>query len=130
MTDLEQEAAWRTEFEADGERAVLDTICHGPGIYPDPKRSFALRWLREREVERARQEQKMRSYVRCTFWAAVAAVATGIVAMLVTWFARWIRPSIFRVSRRQPRKSPHPRTRCGEMGELHGCPSCHEACLG
>ena len=40
MTDLEQEAAWRTEFEADGERAVLDTICHGPGIYPDPKRSF------------------------------------------------------------------------------------------
>jgi hypothetical protein len=30
----------------------------------------------------------MRSYVRCTFWAAVAAVATGIVAMLVTWFAR------------------------------------------
>ena len=88
MTDLEQEAAWRTEFEADGERAVLDTICHGRGIYPDPKRSFALRWLREREDERARQEQKMRSYVRRTFWAAVAAVAAGIVAMLVTWFAR------------------------------------------
>jgi hypothetical protein len=88
MTDLEQEAAWRTEFEADGERAVLDTICHGLGIYPDPKRSFALRWLREREVERARQEQKMRSYVRYTFWAAVAAMATGIVAMLVAWFAR------------------------------------------
>ena len=42
MTDLEQEAAWRNEFEADRERAVLDTICHGPGIYPDPKRSFAL----------------------------------------------------------------------------------------
>ena len=48
MTDLEQEAAWRTEFEADGERAVLDTICHGPGNYPDPKRLVALRWLRER----------------------------------------------------------------------------------
>src|ERR1700731_2811179 len=30
----------------------------------------------------------MRSYVRYTFWAAVAAVVTGIVAMLVTWFAR------------------------------------------
>jgi hypothetical protein len=88
MTDLEQEAAWSTEFEADGERAVLDTICHGPGIYPDPKRLFALRWLREREVERARQEQKMRSYVRCAFWAAVAAVVTGIVGVLVTWFAR------------------------------------------
>jgi hypothetical protein len=49
---------------------------------------FALRWLRERAVERARQEQKMRSYVRYTFWAAVAAMATGIVAMLVAWFAR------------------------------------------
>jgi hypothetical protein len=59
MTDLEQEAAWRAEFEADGERAVHDTIYHGP-IYPDPRRSFALRWLREKEVERERQEQKMR----------------------------------------------------------------------
>jgi hypothetical protein len=88
MTDLEQEAAWRTEFEADGERAVLDTICHGPGIYPDPKRLFALRWPREREAERARQEQKMNSYARCAFWAAVAAVVTGIVGVLVTWFAR------------------------------------------
>ena len=88
MTDLEQEAAWRTEFEADEERAVLDTICHGPGIYPDPKRSFALRWLREREVERARQEQKIRCYVRWTFGAAVAAVFVGIVGVLVTWFAR------------------------------------------
>lgn len=88
MTDLEQETAWRTEFEADGERAVLDTICHSPGIYPDPKRLFALRWLREREVERARQEQKMRSYVRWTFWAAVAAVAAGIVGVLVTWVVR------------------------------------------
>jgi hypothetical protein len=88
MTDLDQEAAWRIEFEADGERTVLDTICHGPGIYPDPKRLFALRWLREREVERVRQEQKMNTYVRCTFWAAVAAVVAGIVGVLVTWFAR------------------------------------------
>jgi hypothetical protein len=37
MTDLEQEAAWRTEFEADGERAVLDTICHGRGHLSRPK---------------------------------------------------------------------------------------------
>ena len=88
MTDLEQEAAWRTEFEADGERAVHDTIYHGPGIYPDPKRLFALRWLREKEAERERQEQKMRCYVRWTFWAAVAAVVAGIAGVLVAWFAR------------------------------------------
>jgi hypothetical protein len=79
MTDLEQEAAWRTEFEADGERAVLDTICHGPGIYPDPKRLFALRWLRERAVERARREQKMRSYVRCTFWQRLPQWPQGLL---------------------------------------------------
>ena len=30
----------------------------------------------KREVERARQEKKMRSYVRYTFWAAVAAMAS------------------------------------------------------
>ncbi|HEX3447325.1 MAG TPA: hypothetical protein VHS97_03690 [Isosphaeraceae bacterium] len=88
MTDLEQEAAWRAEFEADGERAVLDTICHGTGIYPDPKRLFAVRWLRERRVERACREQKMNSYVRYTFWSAVVAVVTGIVGVLVTWFSR------------------------------------------
>jgi hypothetical protein len=86
MTNLEQETAWRTEFEADGERAVLATICEG--IYPDPKRSFALRWLREREVARARQEQKIRFYVRWAFWAAAAAVVAGIVGVLVTWVAR------------------------------------------
>jgi hypothetical protein len=88
MTDLNPETAWRSEFEADGERAVHDTIYHGPGIYPDPKRLFALRWLREKEVERERQEHQMRSYVRWTFWAAAAAVVAGIVGVLVTWFAR------------------------------------------
>jgi hypothetical protein len=88
MTDLEQEAAWRTEFEAKGQRAVHDTIYHGPGVFPDPKRLFTLGWLREKEVERERQEQKMRSYVRWTFWAAVTAVIVGVFGVLVTWFAR------------------------------------------
>jgi hypothetical protein len=88
MTNPEQEAAWRTEFEANGERAVHDTIYQGLGNYPDPQRLFALRWLREKEVEREHQEQKMRRYVRWTFWAAVAAVVAGIASVLVTWFAR------------------------------------------
>ena len=52
------------------------------------QRLFALRWLREKEVERERQEHQMRSYVRWTFWAAAAAVVAGIVGVLVTWFAR------------------------------------------
>ena len=45
MRNLEQGAAWRT-FEADSERAVHDTIYHGPGIYPDPKRLFGHRLAR------------------------------------------------------------------------------------
>jgi hypothetical protein len=86
MTDREQEAAWRAEFEAVGERAVHDTIYYGN--YPAPKRLLALHWLREKEVERERQEQKARTYVRWTFWAAVAAVVVGILGVLVTWVGR------------------------------------------
>ncbi|MGQ0445739.1 MAG: hypothetical protein ACT4O2_11615, partial [Beijerinckiaceae bacterium] len=78
MTEQEQEAAWRAEFEADGEGEVRDTIYHGPGIYPDPKRLFALRWLGEKEIERRHQEYNMRWYMRWTFWAAVSAVVVGI----------------------------------------------------
>jgi len=88
MSTVEEEAKWRAEFGADGERLVRDTIYHGPGIYPDPKRLFALRWLREQEVARNHQEQQMRRYVQCTFWAAVAAVIVGIMSVLITWLAR------------------------------------------
>src|SRR6266481_8685469 len=87
-SDNDEERAWRKEFETAGERQTHDTIYHGPGIYPDPKRLFALRWLRAKEAERERQEQKMRCYVRWTFSAAVAAGVAGIVGVLVTWFAR------------------------------------------
>jgi hypothetical protein len=50
MPNAEEEPEWRAEFERAGERQVHDTIYHGPGIYPDPKRLFALpisyAWLR------------------------------------------------------------------------------------
>ena len=86
MPTADEEAKWRAEFDADGERLVHDTIYHGPGIYPDPKRLFALRWLREKEAIRNAQERRVSSYVRWTFWAAVAAVVVGIISVLVTWF--------------------------------------------
>ncbi len=82
MPDNEEERAWRMEFEAAGERQTHDTIYHGPGIFPDPKRLFALRWLREKEVARGSQDRKMLRYVRWTLWAAVAAVVVGIIAIL------------------------------------------------
>lgn len=82
----EKERAWRAEFDADGERQVHDTIYQGPGIYSEPKRLLALRWLREKEVARTKQDKMMLRYVRWTLWAALAAVGVGIVAILVTWF--------------------------------------------
>jgi hypothetical protein len=82
MSDNEEERAWRMEFETAGERQTHDTIYHGQGIYPDPKRLFALRWLREKEVARGNQDRKMLRYVRRTLWAAVAAVVVGIIAIL------------------------------------------------
>jgi hypothetical protein len=85
MPDTEDERVWRAEFERDGERQVHDTIYHGPGIYPDPKRLFALRWLREKEVEQNNLDRLMRRDVRWTLWAAVAAVIVGIVAILASW---------------------------------------------
>jgi len=82
MSDTEDERAWRAEFETAGERQVHDTIYYGPGIYSDPKRLFAIRWFREKEVDRANKDRQMLCYVRWTFWAAVAAVIVGIIAIL------------------------------------------------
>jgi hypothetical protein len=82
MSDTEEEHAWRAEFEAAGERQVHDTMYYGPGYYPDPQRLFALRWLREKEVDRANKDREMLRYVQWTLWAAVAAVIVGIIAIL------------------------------------------------
>jgi len=88
MSKAEEEAKWRDEFEEAGERCVHDTIYHGPGSFPEPKRHFALRWLRECEIERNLQAQQTRREVRWTFWAAVAAVIVGIIGVMVTRFTR------------------------------------------
>jgi hypothetical protein len=86
MPDSEEERAWRADFEANGERLTHDTLYRGAGIYPEPKRQFALRWLREKEAERNAYERSMFRYVRWTLWAAVAAVVVGVIAILVGWF--------------------------------------------
>ena len=86
MPAAEEEAKWHAEFEADGERLVHDTTYHGPGIYPDPKRLFALRWLREKEAIRNALERKVQCYVQWTLWAALAAVVVGVIGVLVAWF--------------------------------------------
>jgi hypothetical protein len=82
MSDTEEEQAWRAEFEEAGEGQVHDTMYYGPGFYSEPKRLFALRWLREKEVDRADKDRKMLRYVRWALWAAVSAVIVGIIAIL------------------------------------------------
>jgi hypothetical protein len=51
-----------------------------------PKRIFALHWLRQQERAAELREQEIYSYTRRTYWAAVAAVILaifGLMAMLM-----------------------------------------------
>ena len=50
------------------------------GEYPrdNGQRTFALRWLREKEIERDGRDKAAQWYSKWTFWAAVAAVVTGV----------------------------------------------------
>jgi hypothetical protein len=51
--NADNEAEWRAEFERDGERLVYDTITGRTcGSYPEDKRQYAFRWLRNREQAR------------------------------------------------------------------------------
>lgn len=86
MPNAEEEAAWRAEFEAAGESEVRDVIYRGPGMYPDPKRLAALRWLREQARGRNLREKQTHRYAWWTLWAAIAAVVVGVVGVAVTWF--------------------------------------------
>lgn len=88
MQDADHEAEWRTEFDSFGERAVHDTLYHGPGEFDGPKRQFALRWLREQEARRESRERKTFCYVKLTLIAAVAAVLVGILELIETWWFR------------------------------------------
>ena len=84
MPDTEDEAKWRAEFEAVGETQLRDGVTRGAMPFPEPKRQFAFRWLREQENAKALRERKLHWYAQWTFWAAVGAVSVGIIGVLVT----------------------------------------------
>ena len=86
MPDAEEGAKWRAEFDADGETALRDALNYRSVPFPEPKRQFAFRWLREQEKARKFRDQQMHRYVRWTLLAALAAVIVGIIGVLVTWF--------------------------------------------
>jgi hypothetical protein len=83
----QEEAEWRAEFERSGEEQVRWSL-HS-GLFPEPKRQFAFRWLGDEALARRVREQKTYQYVRWTFLAAVAAVIVGLIGIAVTYFAEY-----------------------------------------
>jgi hypothetical protein len=81
VSDSTEEAQWRAEFELRGEWQIRDRY---ENITPEPKRQFAIRWLRDQERARIKRDQQTFNYVRWTFWAAVGAVIIGIIGVVVT----------------------------------------------
>jgi hypothetical protein len=75
MVDTQEQAAWRAEFERFGEEQTRYAL--ESGLFPEPKRQFAFRWLGDQAVDRRLREKRIYEYVRWTFFAAVAAVVVG-----------------------------------------------------
>jgi hypothetical protein len=84
MSDTEDEAKWRAEFDQAGETEIRDGL---KLINHEPKRQFAFRWLREQSKARQLREEEMHWYAQRTFWAAIAAVVVGVIGVLVTLLA-------------------------------------------
>ena len=80
MHENKEDAEWRAEFEKDGATTVRAWL----NAFPEPKRQFAFRWLREQEATRKVRDRQMHFYARWTFWAAVAAVVVGVIGVVVT----------------------------------------------
>jgi hypothetical protein len=82
-----QEEAWRAQLERIGETAVRTDLALrngvSVGIMGDAMQQFAFQWLRDKETERERRELAALSYVKWTFWAAVAAAVIGIAGVII-----------------------------------------------
>ena len=84
MADTDEQAKWRVEFQEGGESEVRQNLPDGAIYNSPPKRDFARQWLREQECAHELRDQQIQSYTRHTFWAAVAAVIVGIIAIVAT----------------------------------------------
>jgi hypothetical protein len=74
-----------------GETQLRDGVTRGSMPFPEPKRQFAFRWLREQENAKALRERQLYLYAEWTFWAAVAAAIIAFVGGLIALLA-WIFP--------------------------------------
>lgn len=90
MNDAVKEAAWRDEFERDGERQVYETA-HGNtyGNYPADKRQYALRWVREKERQSDARDDDMYWYIKWTFYAAIAAAVASVIGAVLAALPRF-----------------------------------------
>jgi hypothetical protein len=79
MANSDQEARWRATYETVG----YDAVRRGHNLFEEPKRQFALRWLREKEIARETRDEAAQWYLKWTFRAAVAALIVGIVSVTV-----------------------------------------------
>jgi hypothetical protein len=107
----EQEDLWRLEFEYAGYGAVKRTLS-GTNGWEEPRRQFALRWLKERESEIAHREKQMQldgariqkdidqlrqdivrmregsvqtqDDTRQMLWVAVAAIVISVISLCVS----------------------------------------------
>jgi hypothetical protein len=72
MPESEQEAEWRAEFERFGEEQVRSSLASG--LFPEPKRQFAFRWLDDE------------AFARTLLWARIGGVAGIVVASIAAWW--------------------------------------------
>jgi hypothetical protein len=86
MAERSNETLWREEFERLGEMQVYDNVKQGAIYNDEVKRQAAFRWLGEVAAVRRARELRSYTYVRWTFYAAVAAVIVGAIGIFVTLF--------------------------------------------
>jgi hypothetical protein len=80
--DPNDEAQWRAEFEQFGEESVRDSL--HDGLFPEPKRQFAYRWLGAEAQKRLRREERSFLYLKLTLAGAILGVIVGIIGIVVT----------------------------------------------
>ena len=78
----EQEDGWRRDFKLWGHDAVERTV-KGTNNWDEPRRQFALRWLKETESENERTEQQMQDDTRLKLWLGVTAILLAVASVLV-----------------------------------------------
>ena len=78
------ELNWQEEFSKAGATQVRENLSNGAIYNSQPKRIFALHWLRQQERAAELREQEIHSYTRRTYWTAVAAVILTIFGLMAT----------------------------------------------